>query len=72
MTYTNLNRRRFLQRSLATGAGLGVFGGTGMLSIGAARTRSRQRHSLCFCVFLGRLGYSFGLRPKGPRTIQLR
>ncbi|MEE2902604.1 MAG: DUF1501 domain-containing protein [Myxococcota bacterium] len=67
MTYTKINRRRFLQSSLATGAGLGVFGGSGVLGALAQRAPEVDKDiHYVFAYFSGGWDILLGLDPRDP------
>jgi uncharacterized protein (DUF1501 family) len=67
MTYKALNRRRFLQGSLAAGAGMSVFGGSGILNALAQSQPAVDKDiHYVFAYFSGGWDILLGLDPRDP------
>ena len=67
MSYTNLNRRRFLQGSLAAGTGLSMFGGTDAFNALAQTTPANDKDiHYVFAYFSGGWDILVGLDPRDP------
>jgi uncharacterized protein (DUF1501 family) len=67
MTYTIFDRRRFLQNSLAAGAGLSVFGGPGVLNtLAQSQSQNDKDVHYVFAYFSGGWDILLGLDPRDP------